>query len=66
MAKRESFLLRIDPLILEAIRKWSDDEMRSMNAQIEFILRMQLKEAGRMPPQPKATKSAQADKSQDG
>jgi hypothetical protein len=48
MAKRDSFLLRIDPAILEAIRKWSDDELRSMNAQIEFLLARALKEAGRL------------------
>ena len=49
MPKRDSFLLRIDPLVLEAVRRWSDDELRSMNAQIEYILRRQLKEAGRLP-----------------
>jgi hypothetical protein len=48
MGKREAFLLRADPTVLEAIRKWADDEMRSMNAQIEFILRSKLKEAGRL------------------
>ncbi len=49
MSKRDSFLLRVDPQILEAIRRWSDDEMRSMNAQIEYILRSKLKDAGRLP-----------------
>jgi hypothetical protein len=49
MAKRDSFLLRVDPSVLEAIRRWADDEMRSMNAQIEFILRSKLKDAGRLP-----------------
>ena len=49
MAKRDSFLLRVDPAVLEAIRRWADDEMRSMNAQIEFILRSKLKDAGRLP-----------------
>lgn len=49
MAKRDSFLLRVDPLVLEAIRRWADDEMRSMNGQIEFILRSKLNEAGRLP-----------------
>lgn len=48
MAKRDSFLLRIDPKVLEAIRKWSDDELRSMNAQIEFLLTRALKDAGRL------------------
>ena len=49
MAKRDSFLLRVDPAVLEAIRHWADDEMRSMNAQIEFILRSKLKDVGRLP-----------------
>ena len=49
MPKRDSFLVRIDPDILEAIRKWADDDMRSVNAQIEFILRGQLKKSGRLP-----------------
>ena len=48
MAKRDSFLLRIDPSILEAIRRWSEDEMRSVNAQIEYILRSKLKDVGRL------------------
>jgi hypothetical protein len=47
MAKRDSFLLRIDPKILEAIRKWSDDDLRSMNAQIEYLLTKALKDANR-------------------
>ncbi len=63
MSKREAFLLRIDPRILEAIRKWSDDDMRSMNAQIEFLLRNQLQLAGRLPSQPKKTQNAQLPKS---
>jgi len=49
MAKRDSFLLRVDPAVLEAVRRWANDEMRSMNAQIEFILRSKLKDAGRFP-----------------
>lgn len=49
MAKRDSFLLRIDPLILQGIRQWSEDEMRSMNGQIEYLLRNCLQKAGRLP-----------------
>lgn len=48
MAKRNSFLLRIDPKILDAVRRWADDELRSANSQIEFILRNALKDAGRL------------------
>ncbi len=51
MAKRDAFLLRVDPRILDAIRRWSDDEMRSMNGQIEYLLRQSLIQAGRLPEQ---------------
>lgn len=50
MAKRDSFLFRTDPRVLAAVRRWSDDELRSINAQIDFIVRRALKEAGRWPP----------------
>lgn len=46
---RESFLLRTDPKILDALRRWSEDELRSANGQLEFILRNALREAGRLP-----------------
>lgn len=46
---RESFLLRTDPKILDALRRWSEDELRSANGQLEFILRNALKDAGRLP-----------------
>ncbi len=48
VSKRDSFLLRIDPRILAALRKWSDDELRSVNGQIEFLLRKALRDAGRL------------------
>lgn len=46
---RESFLLRTDPAILAALRRWADDELRSANGQLDFLLRKALKEAGRLP-----------------
>ncbi len=46
---RDSFLLRIDPQILAALRQWSEDEVRSVNAQVEYLLRIALKNAGRLP-----------------
>lgn len=49
MAKRDAFLLRIDPEILAALRRWADDDLRSLNAQIDYLLRQRLREAGRMP-----------------
>lgn len=49
MAKRDAFLLRLDPQILAALRRWADDDLRSLNAQIDFLLRRSLREAGRLP-----------------
>jgi hypothetical protein len=49
MAQRKAFPLRLDPSIYDALQRWSDAEMRSMNAQIEFLLRRALKQAGRLP-----------------
>ncbi len=46
--KRKSFLLRVDPKIHDALRRWSDDEFRSLNAQVEMLLRRALVEAGRL------------------
>jgi hypothetical protein len=48
MTKRDSFLLRIDPLVLAEVRRWADDELRSINGQIEFLLRQNLRQAGRL------------------
>jgi hypothetical protein len=44
---RKPFLLRIDREILEAVQRWADDDLRSLNGQIEFLLRRALREAGR-------------------
>ncbi len=49
MAERKAFLLRIDPTVLEALQRWADDDLRSLNAQIEFILRKALVQEGRAP-----------------
>ncbi len=48
MAQRKPFLLRIDPAVLEALQKWADDDLRSLNGQIEWVLRRCLVERGRM------------------
>lgn len=57
MSERDSFLLRVDGKLLAALKKWSEDEMRSTNAQIEFLLRSALMNAGRLPrPQKLANK----------
>lgn len=47
MADRKPFLLRIDREVLDAVQRWADDDLRSLNGQIEFLLRRALKEAGR-------------------
>jgi hypothetical protein len=65
VAKRNAFLLRIDPEILESLRRWADDDLRSLNAQIDFLLRRSLREAGRLPVA-KATASRAAPESGDG
>ncbi len=48
MLKKKSFVLRIDPDKLEALEKWSSDEFRSINGQIEWIIDQALKKAGRL------------------
>lgn len=50
MAARKAFLLRIDPMVLDALQRWADDELRSLNGQIEFVLRRALQGDGRMGP----------------
>ena len=47
MAERKPFLLRIDKAVLEALQRWADDDLRSLNGQIEFALRRALADAGR-------------------
>ncbi|QOY85023.1 hypothetical protein [Paludibaculum fermentans] len=47
MAERKSFLLRIDGEVLEALRKWADDDLRSLNGQIEFLLRKAMRDRRR-------------------
>jgi len=49
MAKRKAVLFRLDPRIHSALRRWADDELRSLNAQVEFVLRAALRDAGRDP-----------------
>ena len=48
MAERKTFLLRIDGDVLDALRRWADDDLRSLNGQIEFLLRRTLREKGRL------------------
>lgn len=55
MAERKKLLLRLDPAVYDAIAKWAADDLRSVNAQIEFALRLALEQAGRSP---KSTRGA--------
>lgn len=48
MAEKKRFLLRIDQQIYEALEKWAEDEFRSVNAQIEIIIKKGLKDSGRL------------------
>ncbi|WP_081799357.1 Arc family DNA-binding protein [Neobacillus jeddahensis] len=48
MTKRKAFPLRIDPKLYEVLEKWAEDEIRSVNAQIEVILKEAAKKAGRL------------------
>ncbi len=48
MADRKPFLLRVERKVLEAVQRWADDDLRSLNGQIEFLLRRSLIEAGRL------------------
>ena len=49
MADRKPFLLRMDRQTLDAMQRWANDDLRSLNGQIEFALRRALKDAGRLP-----------------
>jgi len=48
MAAKKAFPLRVNADIWEAVRRWSDDELRSVNAQIEYVLRDALRKSGRL------------------
>ena len=47
MGQKKSFLLRVDPELLKLLQRWADDELRSLNGQIEFLLRKALRDSGR-------------------
>ncbi len=49
MPARKPFLLRTDPEVLDALQRWASDELRSVNGQIDFVLRRALQQAGRLP-----------------
>jgi hypothetical protein len=49
VTERKSILLRLDPAVHDALARWAADELRSTNAQIEYLLRRALSESGRLP-----------------
>lgn len=58
MADRKSFLLRVDREVLEAVQRWANDDLRSLNGQIEYLLRHALRDAGRAPKRGEAVASS--------
>ena len=49
MAARKAFALRIDEKTLQAMQRWANDDLRSLNSQIEYVLREALRKSGRLP-----------------
>ena len=54
MSERKSFLLRIDERVLDSVKRWADQDLRSLNAQVEFLLRDALRRSGRLTSDPEA------------
>jgi len=61
VAERKPFLLRIDSTVLDAVQRWANDDLRSLNAQIEFVLRDALRKVGRLPGSAPPTTPADSD-----
>ena len=59
MADKKAYPLRISTAVLDAVQRWADDELRSVNAQIEYVLREALRKSGRLKP---ATDDAPSDR----
>ena len=58
MPEAKRFLLRLDPRLFEALRRWADDDLRSINAQIEYLLSREAQRSGRLGPPSQATRPA--------
>ena len=50
MTEKKAYPLRISTTVLDAVQRWADDELRSVNAQIEYVLREALRKSGRLKP----------------
>jgi hypothetical protein len=66
MAERKSFLLRVDPDTFDAVQKWAADELRSVNGQVEFLLRRALRESGRLRGEPASSSDSRDGDGDDG
>lgn len=62
MGDRKPFLLRLDPALLEALQRWANDEVRSLNGQIEFLLTRALRESGRVRTAPETGRQPRGEK----
>ena len=69
MPESKRFLLRLDPRLFEALRRWANEDLRSINAQIEYLLTDQARRAGRLPskpvPRPRASTATDGDTAPD-
>jgi hypothetical protein len=61
LSERKSFLIRVDPKVLEALQRWAGDDLRSLNGQIEYVLRRSLERAGRLGPRAPAPKEEEGE-----
>lgn len=68
MGEKKAYPLRISVEVIDAVQRWADDELRSVNAQIEYVLRDALRRAGRLPKPPPADEgdAGPIDPTQDG
>jgi hypothetical protein len=53
LAKKKPYALRLSEPVMQAMQRWADDDLRSLNAQIEWVLRESLKKSGRLKPPPR-------------
>jgi len=66
VAERRPFLLRIDPALFETLQRWANDEVRSLNGQVEYLLTKAVREAGRLRTEARSQKpEARSQKSED-
>jgi len=62
---KKATLIRIDPTVHDAVQRWANDDMRSFNAQVEYLLKEALKKAGRKPAAPRQSQSPPSGSSHD-